>query len=217
MSYTDAEAAINAAGLVMGDLNFIFSETVVEWDIISQIPAAGTAAYPSTFVDLVVSRGPDVVIVPDVVGMTEMDAESEIYGAWPYTGTTINFHYSYSDTIAEGYLISQNPAAGSSVPHESSVDIEVSLGPLATVPGVVGMTQADAEVAITAAGLTVGMTQVDAEAAIVAAGLVVGPADAYYSDSVAEGYVINQYPAAGTKVSYDPEVILDISLGPEPE
>jgi Leucine-rich repeat (LRR) protein len=57
------------AGLGLGTVTQSFSETVPAGFVISQYPAAGVPAVPSSGVDLVVSKGPEVavlVIVPDV-------------------------------------------------------------------------------------------------------------------------------------------------------
>ncbi len=53
-----ATAAITAAGLVVGQVTEAASDTVPDDSVISQSPAAGTSAAPSSPVDLVVSSGP---------------------------------------------------------------------------------------------------------------------------------------------------------------
>jgi eukaryotic-like serine/threonine-protein kinase len=58
-----------------------------------------------------------------------------------------------SSTIQQGLVTRTDPPAGSSVPVGSTVTVYVSSGaPQATVPNVVGYTQADANSALTAAG-----------------------------------------------------------------
>src|SRR5438876_622403 len=65
-----------------------------------------------------------------------------------------------SSTVASGSVISQSPAAGTSVAKGSAVNLVVSTGPnpvgQVAVPNVVGQTQATATSAITGAGLTRG-------------------------------------------------------------
>jgi len=68
----------------------------------------------------------------------------------------------------------------------------------ALVPGVVGMTQADAESAIVAAGLTVGAMAEE------------------YNESAPAGEVTGQNPTAGTAVSSGTTVALTVSKGPDP-
>ena len=63
----------------------------------------------------------------------------------------------------------------------------------------------------------VGMYKDDAFAAIFAAKLKVGSVSLQFNDTVPEDYIINQTPAAGTRVVYDSGVSLVQSKGPEYE
>lgn len=63
--------------------------------------------------------------VPNVVGMSEISGHSAIIAVGLTLGTTT---YSYSDTVAKDYIISQSPAGGTSVITGSPVDTEISLG-----------------------------------------------------------------------------------------
>ncbi len=69
---------------------------------------------------------PARIQVPDVVGHSLPDAESAINGAGLTIGTTTQ---QYNDTVPEGLVITQNPAAGVPVEEGSQVDVVVSLGP----------------------------------------------------------------------------------------
>ena len=63
------------------------------------------------------------VNVPDVVGMTADDANTVIVDANLVVGTVTT---AYSDSIAEGNVISQNPTAGTTVVPNTAVDIVIS-------------------------------------------------------------------------------------------
>ncbi len=63
--------------------------------------------------------------VPDVVGLAQADATAQITAAGLTLGTVTD---QYSETVAAGDVISQNPAAGTSVAPGSSVELSVSLG-----------------------------------------------------------------------------------------
>jgi len=188
-----AEAAITAATLTVGNVTTAYSPSVPAGDVISQNPAGGASVLPGTSVDLVVSLGLQMVTVPDVVGMAQAAAESAITSALLIVG---NVTTAYSDTVAAGDVISQNPTAGASIAAGSTVDIVVSLGvQMVTVPDVTGMAQAAAEAALTAAQLTTGNVTTA------------------YSDTVAAGDVISQSPTAGASVPHDSAVDLVVSLG----
>jgi len=65
------------------------------------------------------------VAVPDVVGIPQVEAESVITAAGLAVGAVT---HDYSDTVRAGSVISQNPAAGSSVAIGSVVNLVISLG-----------------------------------------------------------------------------------------
>jgi hypothetical protein len=95
------------------------------------------------------------VDVPNVIGLTEGDANSAIAAAGLIVEATT---YEYNDTVTAGYVISQNPAASTTVPLYSSVDLVVSQGQ-PVVPDVVDMNEADAVAAIAAVdSLTTSVT-----------------------------------------------------------
>jgi len=254
-----AEAAITGAGLTVGTVTQENSETVTSGQVISQDPAAGTSVACNSAVNLVISLGPCRVTVPNVVGQTQAAAETAITAADLTVGAVTE---EYSETVPAGRVISQDPGAGTNVCPPAAVDLVVSSGPV-SVPNVVGMTLEAAEAAITSSGLivgtvtqecsvtvpagqvisqdpgagtevcppapvdlvvssgpvsvpnVVGMTLAEAEAAIVAAGLAVGVVTEAYSPTVPVGDVISQDPAGGSSVLPASAVNLVVSKGPE--
>ncbi len=140
--------------------------------------------------------GADVVDVPVVVGMTQQDAETALVQAGLDVGTVTQ---AYSDTVPAGEVISQNPPTGYHLPPGTVVNLVVSIGPPpppVTVPNVQGLTQAEAEIALTDAGLAVG-TVTEANHAFVLAGRIIG-----------------QTPMDGARVSPGTAVDLVVSRGP---
>ncbi len=102
----------------------------------------------------------------------------------------------YDDTIAAGDVVSQDPAAGTSVAVGSTVSYVVSQGPeQVTVPDLSG-------------------AAADAEQALADARLVGSPSEAY-DDTIAAGDVVSQDPAAGTSVAVGSTVSYVVSQGPE--
>src|SRR5437016_4027644 len=143
------------------------------------------------------SPPPPTVLVPNVVGQMQAAATSAIISAGLTLGTVT---MQSSTTVAPGNVISQSPAAGTSVASGLAVNLVVSSGapPPAPVPvpNVVGQTQAAATSAITGAGLTVGTVTMQS------------------STTVPSGNVISESPAAGTKVASGSAVSLVVSSGP---
>jgi beta-lactam-binding protein with PASTA domain len=126
MTREAADSALAAADLRTGTVTEQFSETVPAGTVISQNPAAGTRVRRGSAVDLAVSKGPERVSVPDVVGMTEAAAEAALTTARLTVG---NVTQEYHETVPAGTVISQNPAAGTSVAPGTAVDLVVSQGP----------------------------------------------------------------------------------------
>jgi RHS repeat-associated protein len=194
MAQTDAQSFITSVNLTVGIITTSNNGTVPEGCVISQNPPAGTSVPERSPVDLVISLGPVMVAVPNVVGMNQTAAESAITAAGLAIGLITQAN---NPTIPVGIVISQSPAGGSSVPLGSPVSLVVSIGPvMVTVPNVVGMTHASAE------------------AAIRAANLVVGTITTANSTTVPAGGVISQNPASGISVAQGSPVNLVISLGP---
>src|SRR5207248_881817 len=104
-----------------------------------------------------------------------------------------------STTVASGNVISESPAAGTSVARGAAISLVVSSGAPApapvAVPNVVGETQAAATSAISAAALTVGAVTQQS------------------STTVASGSVISQNPAAGADSARGSAVDLAVSTG----
>ena len=112
------------------------------------------------------------VAVPNVVGLPQATAEADIVAAGLVVGTVTFIN---DAAVPAGDVISQNPAAGTTVFVGSTVDIVVSLGPgvvLIDVPDVTGLPQATAEADILAANLTVGTITMAADP-VVPAGSVI--------------------------------------------
>jgi hypothetical protein len=132
-------------------------------------------------------------IVPDVVGMTQADANAAIIAAQLVVGTITKQH---SDTVPAGEVISQDPTDGGTVVNcGSAVDITVSLGPC-VVPNVVNTAEAAAKTAITAAGF------------------VNGNRTTACSDTIGAGKVISTTPGAGATPGCGTAVDREISTGP---
>lgn len=124
-----AESAITAAGLAIGTVSFQSDSSIPDGAVVSQNPAANTTLPSGSSVDLVVSTGPATIAVPDVVGLSETQAVSDIEDAGLAVGTVSRQN---SDTVPVDDVISQDPPASTMVSPGSSVDLVVSLGPNAS-------------------------------------------------------------------------------------
>src|SRR5260221_9056694 len=73
-----ATTAITEAKLTLGDVTELNSNTVAIGNVISQGPAGGSSAAEGSPVTLVISSGPPLVAVPNVVGLTPAPATTAI-------------------------------------------------------------------------------------------------------------------------------------------
>ena len=80
LSTDEAAATLDAAGLSLGEQTPQNDQEIPEGQIISQDPAAGEEVPKNSPVDVVVSAGPSVVIVPDVTCRKYANAKAELEG-----------------------------------------------------------------------------------------------------------------------------------------
>ena len=121
----DAEAEIEEAGLTVGDFTTSDS-TETKGTVLSANPSPGTAVAPGTTVTLEVSSGPSSV--PDVVGLTEDEAVSQIEDAGLVASTTEE----ETDSAEDGTVTSQSPGPNSTVAPGSTVTLTVAVAPETT-------------------------------------------------------------------------------------
>ena len=196
MTEDEARDELNDKNLGMRVSGREASDEYDKGEIISQDPGEGEKVDEHTTIEVVVSTGPEtkMVKVPNVVDAKEADAEKEIEDA----GLIVKKEFEASDDVDAGRVISVSPDAGTEVEEGSEVTIVVSTGPetkMVAVPKLVGREAADAEAALTSAGLVGSVTE-------------------QYSDEPA-GQVISQSPLEGEQVEEGSTVSYVVSLGPE--
>ncbi|HEX6337350.1 MAG TPA: Stk1 family PASTA domain-containing Ser/Thr kinase [Jiangellaceae bacterium] len=135
MSQADAEAAIQAAELEVGEIS---TEETDDESLVGTVqssdPSPGTSVPPGTAVNLVVYGEPDSVTVPDVVNQTRDDARDTLRDL----GLEVEVAEESSSEVEEGRVISTDPRGGSSVEPGSTVTLVVSTGEdLVEVPSVI--------------------------------------------------------------------------------
>jgi serine/threonine-protein kinase len=121
-----ASTAITEVKLKLGSVTEQNSNTVATGNVISQDPASGSSTAEGSLVTLIISLGPPMVAVPNVVGLTQAAASTAITEAKLALG---NVTEQNSNTVATGNVISQDPASGSSAAQGSPVNLVISSGP----------------------------------------------------------------------------------------
>lgn len=126
MSLDDAEKALRKVGLSI-KLEEEYSADIEKNHIIYQTPAAGTNAKEGDIITIVLSKGPNQSLVPNIVGMSLPEAENVLKENKLLLG---NIKREYSDTFEKGIVIDQSPESGNEIGSEGSkVDVVISKGP----------------------------------------------------------------------------------------
>ena len=190
---TDVQADLGAIGLA-SSVEEEFSDDVQSGIVTHSDPDGGSSVHKSTNVQLYVSKGIDMKDVPNVVGKGQDEASRTLADAGLALGAVTD---AYSEEVPPGQVISQSVAAGTSLAHDSTVDVVLSKGrEPRTVPTLTGKGASAAK------------------SSIEALGLVASPTEAY-SDTVPEGQVISQQTREGSTVYRGDSVSYTVSKGPE--
>ena len=151
-SQDEAQRSLTEAGLAVGAVTDAYSEDVPQGQIISQSVAAGTSLAHDSAVDIVLSKGRQPLTVPTLSGLSASAAKSAIEDLGLVAAPTD----AYSDTVAEGQVISQQTREGSTLHRGDSVAYTVSKGPeKVAIPDVVGLQREEARSRLESAGFTV--------------------------------------------------------------
>ena len=148
-----AQQRLAEQSLVVGSTRQTYSETTDKGLVISSAPRQGKSVRADTEVDLVVSRGPAPVPVPQLIGDNVDDARAELESLG--LGLSVNDEQ-YSRRAPVGTIISQRPGSGARLVRGRAVSVVVSLGPpLVVVPSVVDSPVQEATAELEAAGFRV--------------------------------------------------------------
>lgn len=121
--------------------------------ILNQEPAQGKIVKVGSTIYVTVSKGKQLVAVPNEINKDYREAKIDIENS----GLKANIIEQYNDKYAQGYVFDQNPRQGVQVEYNTTVDLYVSKGiEPTTVPNLINMTLDDAKAAIENAGLKLG-------------------------------------------------------------
>ena len=131
---------VEESGFTLGQLLEVNDENIPRGFIISQNPVAGTKMSPGTTVDLVVSKGPSLIVISDLSRKSPEDAIQIL--------ETLGFEYElieeYSEDVEIGLVSGTIPEAGEIVTPDELIQVIVSLGIKIEVPEVEGLVYEDA-------------------------------------------------------------------------
>lgn len=163
--------------------------------ITSQDPAKGQKVKTGRTIDVVVSKGSEMVTVPRVIGDSYNDAERELKGLGFEIGKVTR---KPSDDDPENAVISQDPGPHKEAPRGSSVDLVVSQGKTPdkiTVPDLLGKSTEQARKLLENSNLSLGTVGSEA------------------SSQYDKGKICRQNPAAGSQADENSSVEVYVSSG----
>ncbi len=179
------------------DIEREYSSSFEAGIVMSQSIMEGEKLEEGQRVKLVISKGMEMQVVPDVTGKEKSVAEQTLLNA----GFLVEIDEEYDDEVETGIVISMDPNPNEEAEKGSTITIIVSKGKevkVAKVPNLKKKTVTEAEELLSEVNLKLGNVSQE------------------YSDSIPEGKVISQSIEAGTEVKEETEVDITISKGKKP-
>ena len=190
LALPDAQALLQAKGLHTGKVVSAYDNSgkYAKGEVMGQDPQPDILLSKGQSVDLTVSLGIQLVVVPDVVGLTQAEAKKVITAAHLKVGQIVP----QNSDQPPGQVLAADPVPGQQVSINSTVTLTVSNG-MVQVPKVVGMTVAKATQTLQAAGFQVRLNP---------------------DTSPDDAHVVSQNPAAGSYAQYGSSVTLQTDAPP---
>lgn len=162
LTQAEAVSLFQKNSLTLGSVTETFNPSVAQGVIISSTPKAGTPVRRDSIINLVVSKGPELLVLNSYIGKSGDQALTELTNA----GFVVSTTYSYSDTVAIGAVISQKPDAnGGTAAKGTKIALVVSQGSESVfVPNVYSFTQAKATAMLQDLDLVVSVKQIGTKA-----------------------------------------------------
>lgn len=139
LTFDQAKAKLATQNLVVSE-QFEVSDTIAPDSVIRTDPPAGTKVADGTMIILYVSSGKTQAAVPNVAGMTEVEAQAALENAKLVLGSITE---GTSTSVPKGQVISTDPVAGTQVAQGTVINLLISNGQV-MVPDVVGKGLSDA-------------------------------------------------------------------------
>ena len=195
MEFDKASAELEKAGFHALKGQSRFHKTTPEGIVLEQDPPAGSVQKRGAEVTLAVSAGQATATVPQLIGVTQQQAQIAIENA----GFTFGSISQQLSDQPRGAVIASDPPAGTTLDLPATVSITLSQGPSTIqIPDLTGRTLADARSTLEQLGLNLGATTRDT------------------SSFMPENTVLSQSPSPGTTVSAGASISLRISRFPPP-
>lgn len=196
LTVNEAEKLLIDTTLKLNVKENVYSDSIPEGEIISQTPIEQTKVLENEIIDVVISKGAELIKVVNVMNQEYSAARKSIEGL----GLTVEIIPEYNDVITAGEIIRQDPLPNQSVSKNSVVKLYVSKGieeVLVEVPELKNVLLEEAKSVLTSLKLNVGtITYIN-------------------SDAIEKDRIITMGVEAKREVKEGYVVDLAVSLGPE--
>lgn len=194
LSYEAARQKLYEAGLLTEIRSREFDSNLPEDAVISQTPEKGEKVKKGRKIAIVLSKGKEVAVIPDVRSLTERQARIEM----KKSGFTIGkVKKTFHETVPNESVIDAFPQSGTTVSRALEVDLIISKGVKPThteVPNMVGESITSAKEKLAESNLNAGKISYE------------------NNPSLLPGTIISQSAAPGSRLPLDSSVDLVVSV-----
>lgn len=199
---SEAEQAMKQAKLGIDSTTLTFSDDFKNGQIVSQEPLAGDTVKVNRIIKVVVSKGPELAKFPNVMTgqISKENAEYLIHNAG-FDINNITYDTGYSDDVAIGFVMAQNPLPDATWPKNGKIKLTISNGASLKsiyMPNVIGKTSTEAKKVLEAENKLI--VRIESE----------------NSTTSSEDVVTRTIPNPGEPVQQGKEVTVFVSIGPGP-
>jgi serine/threonine-protein kinase len=128
--YENAQQRLYKEELYIDKVGERNSDDFLEGSIITQNPTPNSVVKRGYTIDVIVSKGPELVKVPILDNLSLAEAKIRLQNIGLQIGKV---NYSYSNEIPQGKVIYSQPVAGVDIPKNSPITLVVSLGEIPKV------------------------------------------------------------------------------------
>ena len=182
-----AISALEAAGLKTGIISEDFNDFFASGIVLSQSPASGEKVKTNTSVDLTLSKGRQMITIPDLKGYDYSYAKSALESL----GLNIKINKQTSEVLSPGTVVAMSPSGGSSANKNDTVILTISTTEQTiVVPNFVSMDFAQAEQLLISQNIGYEVSYISVDY------------------SIQKNSVISQFPDPGDSISSSEKVIV---------
>ncbi len=124
LSQSDASELLRTEGLVPGEIEYIYDQTIPVGSVVKTEPPEGRVVRKDRVIDLYISKGPEFLVTPDLFGRTEMEARVILQDM----DLTLEVERQHNEEIEEGLIYRQIPGESFKISPGDKVTVYISQG-----------------------------------------------------------------------------------------